>query len=150
MTVLTTAGGKTWIQYLYVTTRSPSSGSMDAGGGNGSRRSVACIAKSFPAKCSTRPTWQTSNGSSRHGVCRHCRWSRSRACRNSRRCSMPPALSSFSQRPFSSATFGLSAPGRKELIRWVLSWMPDVRVLAPKSLHERIVEKLRDGLRAQE
>ena len=40
--------------------------------------------------------------------------------------------------------------GRKELIRWVLSWMPDVKVLAPKSLHDRIVEKLKDGLRAQE
>jgi len=28
----------------------------------------------------------------------------------------------------------------------VLSWMPDVRVLAPKSLKDRIAEKLRDGL----
>jgi len=44
----------------------------------------------------------------------------------------------------------LETTGRKELIRWILSWMPDVKVLAPKSLHHRIVEKLRDGLRAQE
>lgn len=44
----------------------------------------------------------------------------------------------------------METTGRKELIRWVLSWMPDVKVLAPKSLHGRIVEKLRDGLRAQE
>ena len=43
----------------------------------------------------------------------------------------------------------LETTGRKELIRWVLSWMPDVKVLAPKSLRDRIVEKLQDGLRAQ-
>jgi len=43
----------------------------------------------------------------------------------------------------------LETTGRKELIRWVLSWMPDVKVLAPKRLHDRIVEKLQDGLRAQ-
>ncbi|MDP8235701.1 MAG: WYL domain-containing protein [Candidatus Erginobacter occultus] len=43
----------------------------------------------------------------------------------------------------------LETTGRKELIRWVLSWMPDVKVLAPKSLRDRIAEKLRDGLRAQ-
>ena len=44
----------------------------------------------------------------------------------------------------------LQTTGRKELIRWVLSWMPDVRVLAPKSLRERIEEKLRVGLRRQD
>lgn len=44
----------------------------------------------------------------------------------------------------------LETTGRKELVRWVLSWMPDVKVLAPKSLRGRIAEKLRDGLRAQE
>jgi len=44
----------------------------------------------------------------------------------------------------------LETTGRKELVRWVLSWMPDVKVLAPKSLRDRIVEKLRDGLRAQQ
>ena len=38
---------------------------------------------------------------------------------------------------------------RKELIRWVLSWMPDVKVVTPKSLRDRITEKLRDGLQAQ-
>ena len=36
---------------------------------------------------------------------------------------------------------------RKELVRSVLSWMPDVRVLAPKSLRDRITLKLTDGLR---
>ena len=44
----------------------------------------------------------------------------------------------------------METTGRKELIRWVLSWMPDVQVLAPKSLRDRIAEKLRDGLRAQQ
>ena len=34
--------------------------------------------------------------------------------------------------------------------RWVLSWIPDVKVLAPKSLRDRIVEKLQDGLRRQD
>jgi proteasome accessory factor B len=44
----------------------------------------------------------------------------------------------------------LETTGRKELVRWVLSWMPDVKVLAPRSLRDRIAEKLRDGLRAQQ
>ena len=43
----------------------------------------------------------------------------------------------------------LETTGRKELIRWVLSWMPDVKVLAPKSLRDRIKEKLRDGFSRQ-
>ncbi|MDP8237015.1 MAG: WYL domain-containing protein, partial [Candidatus Erginobacter occultus] len=43
----------------------------------------------------------------------------------------------------------LETTGRKELVRWVLSWMTNVKVLAPKSLRDRVVEKLRDGLRAQ-
>lgn len=44
----------------------------------------------------------------------------------------------------------METTGRKELVRWVLSWMPDMKVLAPKSLRDRIAEKLRDGLRAQQ
>lgn len=44
----------------------------------------------------------------------------------------------------------METTGRKELVRWVLSWMPDVKVLAPKTLRDRIAEKLRDGLRAQQ
>ena len=32
--------------------------------------------------------------------------------------------------------------GRKQVIRWVLSWMPDVKVLVPKSLRDRVSEKL--------
>jgi len=41
----------------------------------------------------------------------------------------------------------LETTGRKELVRWVLSWMPDLRVLAPKSLRDRIAIKLEEGLR---
>ena len=44
----------------------------------------------------------------------------------------------------------LETTGRKELIRWVLSWMPDVKVQPPKSPRDRIAEKLRDGLREQD
>jgi len=44
----------------------------------------------------------------------------------------------------------LETTGRKELVRWILSWMPDVKVLAPKSLRDRIAEKLQAGLRAQQ
>jgi hypothetical protein len=32
----------------------------------------------------------------------------------------------------------------------VLSWIPDVKVLAAKSLRDRIAEKLQDGLRRQD
>ena len=53
-------------------------------------------------------------------------------------------------RPDGCVEMRLETTGRKELVRWVLSWMPDVKVLAPKSLRDRITEKLRDGLRAQQ
>jgi len=55
----------------------------------------------------------------------------------------------FTQRPDGRVEMRIETSGRKELIRWVLSWMPDVRVLAPKSLKDRIEEKLRDGLARQ-
>ncbi|NCC62277.1 MAG: WYL domain-containing protein [Verrucomicrobiae bacterium] len=44
----------------------------------------------------------------------------------------------------------METTGLKELVRWILSWMPDVKVLAPKSLRDRITEKLQDGLQTQE
>lgn len=56
----------------------------------------------------------------------------------------------FRTRPDGRVEMRLETTGRKELVRWVLSWMPDVKVLAPKSLRDRIAEKLRDGLRAQQ
>ena len=52
----------------------------------------------------------------------------------------------FAERRDGRVEMRLETTGRKELIRWVLSWMPDVRVLAPKSLRERVEEKLRDGV----
>ena len=36
--------------------------------------------------------------------------------------------------------------GWKELVRWVLSWQPDVEVLAPRRLRVRIVEKMHQAL----
>jgi len=44
----------------------------------------------------------------------------------------------------------LETTGRKEMIRWILSWMPDVKVLEPDSLRLRIMEKLKAGLLAQQ
>ena len=32
----------------------------------------------------------------------------------------------------------METTGRKELVRWVLSWMPNIKVLGPKNLHDRI------------
>ena len=40
----------------------------------------------------------------------------------------------------------LETSGRKELTRWILSWMPHVRVLAPRELKERVGHRLRQGL----
>jgi predicted DNA-binding transcriptional regulator YafY len=39
----------------------------------------------------------------------------------------------------------LVTTGRKELIRWILSWTPDVKVLAPAELRERLLERLQAG-----
>lgn len=40
----------------------------------------------------------------------------------------------------------LETAGWKELVRWILSWQPDVQVLEPARLRERIREKLTQGL----
>jgi len=40
----------------------------------------------------------------------------------------------------------IETTGRKELIRWILSWTPDVEVLAPYELRTRIEAKLQQGL----
>ena len=40
----------------------------------------------------------------------------------------------------------LRSAGWKELVRWILSWQPDVKVLAPKELRERVLEKMKAGL----
>lgn len=36
--------------------------------------------------------------------------------------------------------------GWKELVRWILSWQPDVKVLTPKRLRKRVELKMRQGL----
>jgi predicted DNA-binding transcriptional regulator YafY len=40
----------------------------------------------------------------------------------------------------------LKTAGWKELVRWILSWQPDVQVLAPARLRDRVLEKMRQGL----
>ncbi len=42
----------------------------------------------------------------------------------------------------------LETGSRKELTRWILSWVPHVRVLAPRELRERVRERLRKGRRS--
>ena len=36
--------------------------------------------------------------------------------------------------------------GWKELVRFVLSWQPDVQVLRPVALRTRVIEKMREGM----
>jgi hypothetical protein len=40
----------------------------------------------------------------------------------------------------------LATSGRKELTRWILSWMPHVQVLAPRQLRDRARQRIRQGL----
>lgn len=40
----------------------------------------------------------------------------------------------------------MKTAGWKELVRFVLSWQPDVKVLAPRTLRERVQSKMREGL----
>ena len=56
----------------------------------------------------------------------------------------------FTRRPDGRLEMRLETTGRQELTRWVLARIPDVQVLAPKSLKDRIEGKLRDGLRRLE
>jgi predicted DNA-binding transcriptional regulator YafY len=40
----------------------------------------------------------------------------------------------------------LETSGRKELTRWILSWMPHVKVLAPRQLQDRVRQRMSQGL----
>jgi predicted DNA-binding transcriptional regulator YafY len=40
--------------------------------------------------------------------------------------------------------------GWKELVRFILSWQPDVKVLRPAKLRDRVREKMIEGLQAPE
>ncbi|MEI7732613.1 MAG: WYL domain-containing protein [Verrucomicrobiota bacterium] len=43
----------------------------------------------------------------------------------------------------------LETSGRKELTRWILSWMPEVKVLAPRELKARVKARLKAGIKRQ-
>jgi len=45
-----------------------------------------------------------------------------------------------------SVELRLQTSSRKELTRWILSWMPHVKVLAPRQLRDRVRQRLRQGL----
>jgi predicted DNA-binding transcriptional regulator YafY len=42
--------------------------------------------------------------------------------------------------------FRLQTSSRKEVTPWVLSWMPNVKVLAPRQLREGVRQRMRQGL----
>lgn len=48
-----------------------------------------------------------------------------------------------------SIELAFETAGWKELVRWILSWQPDVQVLEPLRLRERIREKLQAGLESE-
>jgi predicted DNA-binding transcriptional regulator YafY len=50
------------------------------------------------------------------------------------------------ERPDGRLEVRLETPGRKELTRWILSWMPNVKVLAPRQLRERLKQRMTQGL----
>ena len=50
------------------------------------------------------------------------------------------------ERPGGRLELRLVTSGRKELTRWILSWMPHVKVLGPRQLRERVKERLSQGL----
>jgi predicted DNA-binding transcriptional regulator YafY len=48
----------------------------------------------------------------------------------------------ITEQPDGSVELEFETAGWKELVRWILSWHPDVEVLEPLRLRERIREKL--------
>jgi len=48
-----------------------------------------------------------------------------------------------------SVELRLETSGWKELVRWILSWQPDVKVLAPVRLRKRVESKMRQALGAE-
>lgn len=45
-----------------------------------------------------------------------------------------------------SLELSMETRGWKELVRWILSWQPDVTVIEPKELRDRIRQKMKEGL----
>ena len=56
------------------------------------------------------------------------------------------ASQALRQRRDGALEFRLPTSSHKELTRWILYWMPHVKVLAPRQLQERVEERLREGL----
>jgi hypothetical protein len=54
------------------------------------------------------------------------------------------------EQPDGGIILELETAGWKELVRWILSWQPDVQVLEPARLRDRIREKLAQGLEMME
>jgi len=51
-----------------------------------------------------------------------------------------------SERADGSLQVELTTTGRKELVRWILSWMPEVQVIAPVDLRRRVVKRMQAGI----
>ena len=49
------------------------------------------------------------------------------------------------QRRDGALEFRLQTSSRKELTRWILSWMPRVKVLAPRQLRDWVRQRMRQG-----
>jgi hypothetical protein len=56
------------------------------------------------------------------------------------------ASQALRQRRDGALEFRLQTSSRKELTRWILSWMPHVKVLAPRQLRDRVRQRMRQGL----
>lgn len=54
----------------------------------------------------------------------------------------------LSPRPDGRLDVRMVTRGWKELVRWILSWQPDVEVLSPVILRNRVIEKMQEGLRS--
>ena len=53
------------------------------------------------------------------------------------------------ERSDGSIDLAFTTTGRQELVRWILSWMTEVQVLAPVDLRRRVVERMQTGIDRQ-
>jgi len=56
------------------------------------------------------------------------------------------ASQTIRERPDGSIDLAFTTTGRQELVRWILSWMPEVQVLGPVDLRRRVVERMQAGI----
>jgi predicted DNA-binding transcriptional regulator YafY len=52
----------------------------------------------------------------------------------------------FRERRDGNLEMRLPTSGRKELTRWILSWMPHVKVVAPRELRQRLKQRMTQAL----